>query len=146
MFHSAGEDQVILKELEQRIYNAQHTESHLHEQHDDEAEVFSILSTKVEEMIAVRNDKEGGRSSEKHALVKMMDAFAQHLYEHMDHEEKNIFPLVQQHFSIEDQDRLVRRAMAKVRLNPGPGGGLGHKDGATNGQRRVARRTPPQAL
>lgn len=112
--HSAGEDQVILKELEQRLYKETQCASGLHEEHDDEAALFVTLREKVEHILRFPKDNHEERGAGKKELSEMMDEFSEHLFEHMENEEKNILPLVEKYFSVEDQDQLVRRAMAKV--------------------------------
>lgn len=117
--HSDGEEGVLLKELNVKLQSSPCSDAHtFHEDHDDEtvlfAEFASRLSDIQEKTRKLSADPGHVLESLKKELKGSVQGIADHLIEHMNEEETKLLPLVRKHFSVEDQDRMMRRVMAYV--------------------------------
>lgn len=118
-YHSEGEESVLLKELHARIHGSPSstTTNAFHEEHNDESVLFAQMSDKLSALrtrVCRVSPDETALQYLKKELVDSVQAIADHLIEHMRGEETNLLPLVRQYFSLDDQDRLMRRVMAMV--------------------------------
>lgn len=118
--HSDGEDTVLLKELNVKLASSPCGVDavQLQEDHDDEEALFQQFELKVRRLQAeVRSSAQGCGpvpESRKDELVRLVKAISDHIIGHMQGEETKILPLVQKHFSLADQDRIMRQVMGKV--------------------------------
>jgi len=115
-YRVAGEVQVLKKELEQRLSEGRTNVSELPERDDpmEARKTLVALQEKLRAMLASGQAVDDGRGVEKILLLRMLETFAKGVTKYMDDEETKIFPLIEKHFSVEDQDQLVRKAMALI--------------------------------
>lgn len=121
--HSDGEESVLMKELysKLRASSPASSDAHsIHEEHDDEMAMFKTFSSclaSIQERMQQPDLTPGVIAAAKDELVASVRNIASHLLSHMHEEETKLLPLVRKHFSVEDQDRIVRRVMARVPAN-----------------------------
>lgn len=119
--HAAGEEAILFKELqakiEARIDDNSGEAILLHEDHDDEEVLFDQFAEQQAKLEATaqqnREDTEALHSV-KTKLIESVNEVSRHITSHMEKEESQLLPLVEQYFSIEDQDRMMRNVMAMV--------------------------------
>lgn len=118
--HSDGEDTVLLRELNQKLASSPCAveASQFLEDHDDDYARFDRLEDLINELQrearALSKHSDEVLESRKDELLCMVRDISDHIIGHMRGEEMEVLPLVRKHFSIVDQDRLMRQVMGKV--------------------------------
>lgn len=121
-FHVKGEEAVVFKALQTKLRSISSTPpvTALYSEHDDEEAMFTKFAENLRKLEAKANRLEGDKHSGhalKRELSEAVRMITNHLIEHMDEEEINIFPLIREHFSFEDQEQMMRSLMAAVPSN-----------------------------
>ena len=119
--HSNGEDSVLIRELSLRLSSSPCSLDGmpLHEDNHDEVALFDGLAKRLTELQRQALERCPKRvpdcdETEKAQVVKAIKDIANHITVHINEEETKILPLVRAHFSLEDQDRIMRLVMARV--------------------------------
>lgn len=117
--HAAGENAVLLKELQARLYSVRlfDAANELHEEHDDEEALFANFAEKQAELGMEARRVAGNAPAIrrlKQNLVKCARGIADHISKHMDSEEKNLLPMVRKHFTVDEQHSMMRSVIALV--------------------------------
>lgn len=109
--HSNAEDEVIFPTLDRRVKNVAPTYSLEHKGENDLFdEVFELLNSTVK-------CKDNGPLKLSQDLVCCTEAIHTSLFQHMSKEEKQVFPLLRQHFSFREQASLVWQFMCTIPVN-----------------------------
>lgn len=119
--HSDGEDSVLIRELNIRLASSPCSldATSFHEDHHDETALFEDFDSRLQELHreaaerSTNRDTSHNKTKEKE-LTKAVKGIADHIIGHMHEEETKILPLVRAHFTLEDQDRIMRLVMARV--------------------------------
>lgn len=118
--HSRGEDSVLLKELELKLASSPCSleATRFLDDHDDGDELFETLQ---KHLSVIYKGVRSNTSYDSDQLLKIRQGLqeavknvADHLIDHMQGEESQMFPLVRQHFSLSDQGRMIRKVMSKM--------------------------------
>lgn len=120
-YHSDGEESVLLKELLTKFPaspdSPESTTSAFQEDHQDETLLFEQFSSKIEHLQERSRQQavdKRVRQALKHELITSARSITHHLTNHMEQEERKLLPLVRKYFTLEDQDKMMRRLMAAV--------------------------------
>ncbi|GJD05849.1 Uncharacterized RING finger protein [Galdieria sulphuraria] len=111
-FHSLGEDEVLVSQL--RAVLRMHGLDEISSEHCNESFLFGNILEHINRVASFdKNDKQK-RYEAMSKLSSAVREISNHLIVHMEEEEARLLPLVRSHFSLRDQDELIRRVMAKI--------------------------------
>ncbi|GJQ10884.1 hypothetical protein GpartN1_g2675.t1 [Galdieria partita] len=111
-FHSLGEDEVLVSQL--RAALKMHGLDDISSEHCNESFLFGNILEHIKRVASFdKNDKQR-RYEAMSKLSSAVREISNHLIIHMEEEEARLLPLVRSHFSLRDQDTLIRRVMAKI--------------------------------
>ena len=121
-YHAQGEERVLLKELNAKIHSSDlvgiHSVCGLFAEHEEEdlrfEEFFEKLDNVESRLASIHPSDHAALRQLNNEFVGYVRVIADHLIEHMQEEEKNALPLIRKLFSLEDQERMMRRVMAIV--------------------------------
>eukprot|EP00871_Galdieria_phlegrea_P001319 jgi/Galph1/2188/GphlegSOOS_G849.1 len=111
-FHSLGEDEVIVSELKSVL--EAHGLEEISNEHCNESLLFGNLLKHIKRVASVHERQTTERLECMSKLAVALQEISTRLIKHMEEEESRLLPLVRCHFSLKDQDKLIRRVMAKI--------------------------------
>lgn len=111
-FHSIGEDEVLVSEL--RAVLKMHGLDEISNEHCDESFLFGNILEHMKRILSYDKDDKQRRYEAMAKLSSAVREIANHLIADMEEEEERLLPLVRSHFSLRDQDTLIRSVMAKI--------------------------------
>lgn len=117
--HAAGEEGILFKELYARLdtTSTNSLTELLHTDHDDEEQLFTQFANKqaqLESEVARLGGNAEAQRNLKQSLIACIRDVSSHLIEHMSNEETKILPLVRKHFSLDEQEKLMRAVSDKI--------------------------------
>eukprot|EP00249_Psilotum_nudum_P024396 c29174_g1_i3 orf=1038-5078(-) len=109
--HSNAEDEIIFPALDSHVKNVAWTYSL---EHKEENDLFDKMSELLNRAL---KDKENTSIELRRELICCVEAIQTTLCQHMSKEEEQIFPLLMEHFSIEDQATIVWQFLCSIPVN-----------------------------
>lgn len=114
-YHAMGEDTVLLKELNAKLRSCVNSEAIIDENHEDESALFREFSVHQAKLLEKAQSKSQGIAelkAIKEDMIKSVRNISDFLIAHMKAEEREILPLLQKLFSVEEQNRMMRSVRA----------------------------------
>lgn len=118
-YHAEGEESVLLKELHAKLSSSPNSAaaSAVQAEHHDEDALFRDFETNLallQSKAKLFQHDSSTLDKLKKELLTSVNEIASHLINHMDQEETSLLPLVRKYFSMEAQQKMMRRVMALV--------------------------------